>query len=80
MTQIDIFNVVQKNILEILPFLQPEVIQLEKKLSDLGANSVDRMDIIISSMEDLNLKIPLLSFVGVTSICDLVFVLKKHVM
>jgi len=75
MTKIDVFNVVKNNILDILPALQPDMVQIDRNLSDLGANSVDRMDVVISSMEDLGVKIPLLSFAGVANIEGLVEVL-----
>jgi polyketide biosynthesis acyl carrier protein len=75
MTKAEVFEVVKKNILEILPEVQPELVSIEKSLSDLGANSVDRMEVVTLSMEDLDLKIPLLSFASVTNIEGLVDVL-----
>lgn len=75
MTKNDVFTIVKNHILDILPSLQPELVQIDKNLTDLGANSVDRMDVVISSMEDLGVKIPLLSFAGVTNIEGLVDVL-----
>jgi polyketide biosynthesis acyl carrier protein len=75
MTKNDVFTIVKNHILGILPALQPDLVQIDKNLTDLGANSVDRMDVVISSMEDLGIKIPLLSFAGVTNIEGLVDVL-----
>jgi polyketide biosynthesis acyl carrier protein len=74
-TKTEVFNVVKNNILDILPKVQPDMVSIEKSLSDLGANSVDRMEVVTLSMEDLGVKIPLLSFAGVTNIEGLVDVL-----
>jgi len=74
-TKAEVFDIVKNNILEILPKIPPEMISIEKSLSDLGANSVDRMDVVIMSMEDLGVKIPLISFAGVANIEGLVDVL-----
>ncbi|MGZ9709233.1 phosphopantetheine-binding protein [Glaciimonas sp. GNP009] len=78
MTKAEVFNVIKNNILEILPKLQPDIVLIEKNLTDLGANSVDRMEVVIMSMEDLGVKIPLLSFAGVGNIEGLVEVLFNH--
>jgi polyketide biosynthesis acyl carrier protein len=74
MTKADVFEVVRKNILEVLD-IQPELVSIEKSLSDLGANSVDRMEVVTMSMEDLDVKIPLMKFAAVTNIEGLVDVL-----
>ena len=54
-----IFSTLKGNVIEILPDINPEDIQIEKKLKDLGANSIDRMEIVNKTMEDLQLKVPL---------------------
>ncbi|MEE8058828.1 MAG: acyl carrier protein [Pseudomonadales bacterium] len=72
MIKTDILAIVQKNMLEILPKLNPEVIQLEASMKDLGANSIDRMDVVIQSMADLSLKIPLIELASVSNIGGLV--------
>lgn len=74
-TRSDIFKIIQNNILEVLPKMAIELISLEKNLSNLGANSVDRIEIITLSMSDLGVKIALLNFANVNNIYDLVEVL-----
>jgi polyketide biosynthesis acyl carrier protein len=74
-TKAEVLEVVRKNVMEILPDLTPDMVTVERSLSDLGANSVDRMEVVTMSMEDLGLKIALLSFAGVTDIGGLVDVL-----
>ena len=75
LTQTQVFELVKKNILEILPKTQADLIVPEQSLVDLGANSVDRMEIVTLSMEDLGVKIPLMSFARVFNIESLVEVL-----
>ena len=75
LTQTQVFELVKHNILEILPKTQADLIVPEQSLVDLGANSVDRMEIVTLSMEDLGVKIPLMSFAIVFNIESLVEVL-----
>ncbi|WFR55601.1 acyl carrier protein [Anaerocolumna sp. AGMB13025] len=58
----EIFLIMKEIIAEILPEVYPGQITMEDSLKELGANSVDRMDIIIGLMERLGLKIPLVEF------------------
>lgn len=75
LTQTQVFELVKNNILEILPKTQADLIVPDQSLADLGANSVDRMEIVTLSMEDLGVKIPLMSFARVFNIESLVEVL-----
>lgn len=59
MNKQQIFEVIKKNVLEILPEIDPARIVPESSLRDLGANSIDRADILIQSLEMLKLKFPL---------------------
>ncbi len=72
-----VFTVVKGNIVKVLD-LNPDQISIDKSLSDLGANSVDRMEIVTCSMEDLGLDIPLMSFAKVSNIEGLVEVFASH--
>ena len=79
MTQDDVFTVVKKNIREVLDHLNGQEIPLEASLKDLGANSLDRADITVQCMEDLQLKIPLVEFGGINNIEGLVNLLTRKV-
>jgi polyketide biosynthesis acyl carrier protein len=59
MNKQQIFEVIKKNVLEILPDIDSDRIVPECSLRDLGANSIDRADILIQSLEMLKLKFPL---------------------
>ena len=78
MTKDEIFAVVKRNALEILD-VTPDTVTMGKSLTDLGANSVDRMEIVTSTMQDLGLKIPFMSFAGAANIEDLVEILRSNV-
>jgi polyketide biosynthesis acyl carrier protein len=78
MTKEHVYEMVKKVIMEVLPDLNPEMIDIEKELRNLGANSVDRMEVVTMSMEELGLKIPLMSFAQVGNIEGLVDVLTEN--
>ena len=73
-----IFNVMLKNILDVLPQLGTSSITQENSLKELGANSIDRAEILIQSMSELKLKIPLIEFAGAKNIGQLVDVFSKY--
>ncbi len=72
-----VFEAVKKVILEVLPHVEPEIITIDKQLKDVGANSIDRMEIVTMSMQALELKLSLMSFAGVSNIEGLVDVLEE---
>ncbi|MEM7346574.1 MAG: acyl carrier protein [Chloroflexota bacterium] len=79
MTQEDVFDVVKKNIRDVLYELEGQDIPLEASLKDLGANSIDRADIAVQCVEDLQIKIPMVEFANVKNIEDLVKLLTRKV-
>ena len=78
MSKEHVYEVVKNAVMEILPDLNPEIISIEKSLKELGANSIDRMEVVTMSMEELGLKIPLMSFANVSNIEGLVDVLVEN--
>lgn len=78
MTKEQVFETVKGVIVEVLPQVEKENITIEKQLKELGANSIDRMEIVTMSMRELDLKIPLMSFAGVGNIEGLVDVLAEN--
>ena len=73
-----IFEIVKSNTLNVLPDLLPTDITIDKNLTDLGANSVDRVEIVLYSLDDLHLKIPTSELHGVRDIRTLVDLLFRH--
>lgn len=77
MTRDEVFAVVKENVLLILPDLPPDVIAMDHSLKDLGANSIDRMDIVVNSMTDLGVKVPLTHFAEARNIGGVVDLLHE---
>lgn len=75
----EVYHIVQETIMDVLPDVEKENISIEKQLKEIGANSIDRMEIVTMSMRELNIKIPLMSFAGVNNIEGLVNVLHENV-
>lgn len=72
MTQTDILKMIQENLISILPHLNPDDITPNQSMRDLGANSIDRADILVRTMEQLQLKVPLIEFATLSNIGELV--------
>ena len=69
---------VKEIICEVLPDLDQAQIVPSKSLLELGANSVDRVEVVTMSMERLDLTVPLSKFANVNNIGELVVVLCKE--
>ncbi|MCY8071857.1 acyl carrier protein [Bacillus inaquosorum] len=74
-----IFEVLVTNICEVLPELDGHRFKPEDQLVELGADSVDRAEIITMVLEDLSLKIPRIELSGVKNIGELAEVLYDKV-
>jgi polyketide biosynthesis acyl carrier protein len=61
-TREDVFTVLKNSIIDVVPDVSAKDIDRNAQLKDLGANSVDRVKIIINTMESLEIKIPLVEF------------------
>jgi polyketide biosynthesis acyl carrier protein len=79
MNENEIFEVVKNVTLEVLPFIPPDLVILEGNLKDLGANSIDRMEVVTRTMETLGLNVPLLEFGRVKDLRGLVDVFARFV-
>lgn len=78
MTGDEVFEVVRSSAEKVLN-VDTSAMTLDGTLSDLGANSVDRADIVTQSMLELNVKVPAREFKEVTNIRSLVDALCRHV-
>lgn len=74
-----VFEAVRGSVLEVLPELDAGDVSLDGTLTDLGANSVDRADVVTMSMERLGVTVPVYEFQGVHDIRSLVELLRRHV-
>lgn len=78
MTAEEIFEVVRGVVLEILPDLDPDAVTMQSSLAQLGANSIDRLDVTLGAMEALSLRVPITAFAGASNLEGLVGVLLRH--
>lgn len=78
MNKSEIFDIVKSKIVEVLPELENREIKITQSLKDLGANSVDRVEISQYSMEALGLKIPRTELGGIENIENLVDLFGAH--
>ncbi|MCS1412245.1 MAG: Polyketide biosynthesis acyl-carrier-protein AcpK [Verrucomicrobia subdivision 3 bacterium] len=74
----EIFGVIKQNVLEVLVDLDPKEVTLDKSLVELGANSVDRVEVAMYSMEALGLKLSRVELHGVEDLQGLVDVFYEH--
>ena len=71
MTQQDILGLIARHTGEVLPRLQSHAFQPTDSLKELGANSVDRSEIIMMTLESLSMRIPLIEMAKARNIGEL---------
>jgi polyketide biosynthesis acyl carrier protein len=71
MNQQEIFDVITRHAREVLPRLATHGFQPADSLRELGANSVDRSEIIMMTLESLSLRIPLIEMARAQNIGEL---------
>ncbi len=60
MTVQEVFDIIVGHTREVLPELENHDFQFSDSLRQLGANSIDRSEIIMLTLESLSLKIPMI--------------------
>lgn len=78
MTEQDLFEVVRRHISEVLPEVDADSIQLDQNMRELGANSIDRMDVVIGVQDELGIGVPSEALSKVHNLRSLVAVLQAH--
>jgi polyketide biosynthesis acyl carrier protein len=61
MNKDEIFQIIVRHTLEVLPVLEEHDFKQTDSLKALGANSIDRADIIMLTLETLSLNIPMMA-------------------
>jgi len=74
----EVFAVVKSIVLKVLPEVRADDVTLDTSLVELGANSVDRVEVSMLSMEALKLKIPRIELHGARNLAGLVDILHLH--
>jgi polyketide biosynthesis acyl carrier protein len=67
----EIFEIIVRHTREVVPSLEEYHFQPTESLKALGANSVDRADIIMMTLESLSLNIPLVEMAKAENIGEL---------
>lgn len=71
----DVADIIFKHTIDVVPELRGCRLQPGDALKDLGANSVDRSEIIAMTLETLSLDIPLTDTAGANNIGELAAIL-----
>jgi polyketide biosynthesis acyl carrier protein len=79
MSKDEIFELIQRNTREVIPGLEAYAFRRSDRLSDLGANSVDRAEIIMMTMEAMSLQIPRVELFGAGNIGELADILHEKI-
>jgi polyketide biosynthesis acyl carrier protein len=74
-----VWSVLRSVIVEIIGTVEPASINAATRLVDLGANSIDRTEIVIESMGLLGLRVPQTRFVGAQNVGEVVTILSEHI-
>ncbi|AHZ14672.1 MULTISPECIES: acyl carrier protein [Bacillus] len=72
MNRKEIFEVFKQNIYEVVPEIEGVKITIEDSLQDLGANSIDRAEIIMSTLESVKVSIPMVEFGKLKTIREII--------
>ena len=72
MTRDDILNVVKRHIGEVIEDVDPASVDPRKSMKELGANSLDIVEVVSCSMRELRVKVPRSELSKLTNIDGLV--------
>jgi polyketide biosynthesis acyl carrier protein len=77
-TSDELLTVVLESVREILPTVDPARLRPELHLRDLGADSIDRVEIIVTVLDRLGLDEPMASFTDLSDIGQMVDLLCRR--
>ena len=61
-----------------MPGLEAGQILLNSSMRDLGFNSIDRAEVIVETMADLRLQVPLVKFASAKNIEEVISIFHEH--
>lgn len=73
-----VFELVKAKVLEVLEDLDPAQVTPERSLVELGANSLDRVEVAMLSMEELGLRLAPSELAGVSDLGELTRLLTRR--
>jgi acyl carrier protein len=71
MTREEVIKVISRNIVDNLDDLENETIDPSKSMKDYGANSLDMIEVVSTSMREMNIKIPRAELADIATIDQL---------
>lgn len=71
MNKEDIFRIITRNLTEVLPGLENHEFKPEESMRDFGANSIDRSEVIMMTLENLGINVPLIELAKAKNMGDL---------
>ncbi len=77
MTRDHVLSVVTKHLLDAVDGLSPDAIDTRRSMKELGANSLDIVEVVSSSMRELRIKIPRSELAKLTNVDGLVDLLLR---
>jgi polyketide biosynthesis acyl carrier protein len=78
MNELTIFEAIRRNVLVVVPEVAPESVVLDCTLIDLGLNSLDRTDVLILTLEELGITVPVHEFHRGDTIATVVTLMGRH--
>jgi len=73
----NICQIVVTHVSDILD-ITPNDISMDRSMSDYGANSIDRLEVVTACLEQLDLEVPLSQFAQVKNLAGLAEALLSH--
>jgi polyketide biosynthesis acyl carrier protein len=78
MTSDQIMAALRRNVVDVVPEVDPTYVQYGRSLAELGCNSLDRADIVTQTMAELGITVPVAEFGRVRDITELVALLGRY--
>jgi polyketide biosynthesis acyl carrier protein len=74
----EVFAAAKRNLLAVVPDLDPEAVRGDRALADLGCTSIDCAEMVAMTMEELGIVVLITDFRQATDLDTLVAVLCRH--
>jgi polyketide biosynthesis acyl carrier protein len=69
---------IRDSVRQVLPDVLPEQVTEERSLTELGANSIDRTDVVVMTIDRLGISVPVGEFSDVHDIGSLAALLRRY--
>ncbi|MET9969785.1 phosphopantetheine-binding protein [Streptomyces sp. NPDC059862] len=73
-----VLSAIRSSVRVVLPEVDPDLVTEDVSLTDLGANSIDRVDVVTMAMDALGISLSVTEFTDVHDIGSLARLLRRH--